>query len=391
MFTLADLYHALRREPPPRLAAGGIACTGLCHDSRILQPGEVFLALRTAQRDGHEFIPNAAAKGAAAILCQRPRPDVHIPQVRVRNPNDAAWKLAAYLVRQRPHLRVVAITGSYGKTTTKEAIAAVLAQRVAVCKSLGTENNEIGIPRTVARCAPADQVLVLEMGAQWRGEIASYCRRIRPHVSVVTAVGPVHLELFGSLDRVQQAKSELVRALPGSGTAILNGDDARVRQMRGQTRAHVVFYGSSGETSVSARDVTMLPDGRTQFEVVAGSLQGTLRTRVLGQAGVYAALAATAVGQLFGLSLAEIAAGLAEVGPAPGRLHVRQGRNGSILLDDAYNANRISGVLALETLTQLGGAANASPYSATCSSSASLPPRSTASWARPRRAMPTAW
>ena len=330
MFTLADLYHALRREPPPHLAADGIECSGLCHDSRILQPGEVFLALRTAQRDGHDFIPNAAAKGAAAVLCQRPRPDVRIPQVRVRNPNDAAWKLAAYLVRQRPNLRVVAITGSYGKTTTKEAIAAVLAQRFAVCKSLGTENNEIGIPRTVARCVPTDEALVLEMGAQWRGEIASYCRKIRPHVAVVTAVGPVHLELFGSLDRVQQAKSELVQALPASGTAILNGDDARVSEMSARTRARVAFYGTGEEMDVMAHNVRVLSDGWTEFDVETPTLAGALKTQILGQAGVYAALAATAVGQLFGLSLAEIAAGLAEVRPAPGRLHVRKGRNGSI-------------------------------------------------------------
>ena len=123
MFLLADLYRALHRQPPKSPEVAGVVCTGLCHDSRILQPGEVFLALRTDQRDGHAFIPDAAAKGAAAILCQRPLPDIRIPQIRVRNPNDAAWKLAAHLVRQRPDLRIVAVTGSYGKTTTKEAIA----------------------------------------------------------------------------------------------------------------------------------------------------------------------------------------------------------------------------------------------------------------------------
>ena len=354
MFLLADLYRALRREPPPGLEAADVTCTGLCHDSRILQPGEVFLALRTGQRDGHDFIPDAVAKGAAAILCQRPRADTGIPQIRVRNPNDAAWNLAAHLIRKRPALGIVAVTGSYGKTTTKEAIAAVLAERFAVCKTLGTENNEIGIPRTVARCNPADDVLVLEMGAQWRGEIAAYCRRIRPHIGVVTAVGPVHLELFGSLDVVRQAKGELVQALPARGTAVLNGDDARVRTMSARTRARVVFYGTSGESNVSARNVTLSPDGWTQCDVHIGDLKGRIKTRILGRAGVYAALAATAVGQVFGLSLTEIAAGLGRVRPAPGRLHARAGRNGSLLLDDAYNANRVSGILALETLAQLG-------------------------------------
>ncbi len=354
VFQLADLYRALRREPPPGLDAADIGCTGLCHDSRILQPGEVFLALRTGQRDGHAFIPDAAAKGAAAILCQRPRAGVGIPQIRVRNPNDAAWKLASYLIRKRPALRIVAVTGSYGKTTTKEAIAAVLAERFRVCKTLGTENNELGIPRTVARCHPADDVLVLEMGAQWRGEIAAYCRRVRPHVGVVTAVGPVHLELFGSLDVVRQAKGELAQALPASGAAVLNGDDARVRTMAARTRVRTIFYGTNGAADVSARNVTLLPDGWTQCDVRVGDRQGQVKTRILGQAGVYAALAAAAVGQVFGLSLAEIAAGLANVRPAPGRLHARTGRNGTILLDDAYNANRVSGILALETLAQLG-------------------------------------
>lgn len=354
MFLLADLYRALRRAPPPGLEAADVACTGLCHDTRILRPGEVFLALRTGQRDGHEFIPEAAAKGAAAILCQRPRAGVGIPQIRVRNPNDAAWKLASYLIRKRPALRIVAVTGSYGKTTTKEAIAAALAERFRVCKTLGTENNELGIPRTVARCQPDDDVLVLEMGAQWRGEIAAYCRRVRPHVGVVTAVGPVHLELFGSLDVVRQAKGELAQALPARGTAVLNGDDARVRTMSARTRARTIFYGADGAADVSARNVTLSPDGWTQCDVRVGDHQGQLRTRILGKAGVYAALAATAVGRVFGLSLAEIAAGLANVRPAPGRLHARDGRNGTILLDDAYNANRVSGILALETLAQLG-------------------------------------
>ena len=352
MFMLADLYRALRRAPPD--PAADIVCAGLCHDSRILRPGEVFLALRTGQRDGHAFIPDAAAKGAAAIVCQRPRDDVGIPQIRVRNPNDAAWKLAAYLVRQRPDLRIVAVTGSYGKTTTKEAIAAALAERFAVCKTLGTENNELGIPRTVARCKPDDDVLVLEMGAQWRGEIAAYCRWIRPHVGVVTAVGPVHLELFGSLDKVRQAKGELVQALPGRGTAVLNGDDSRVRGMAARTRAGVIYYGTGGETDVAACNATLLPDGWTRFDVSVGAEQGQLRTRILGKAGVYAALAAAAVGNVFGLGLAEIEAGLASVRPAPGRLHVRAGRSGTVLLDDAYNANRVSGILALESLSQLG-------------------------------------
>ena len=352
---LADLYRALRREPPQDPAVAGIACTGLSHDTRILQPGEVFLALRTEQRDGHEFIPDAAAKGAAAILCQRPLPEVSIPQIRVRNPNDAAWKLASYLVRQRSDMRIVAITGSYGKTTTKEAIATVLSDRFAVCRALGTENNEIGIPRTVARCLPEDEVLVLEMGAQWRGEIAGYCRRIRPHIGVVTAVGPVHLELFGSLDRVQHAKAELVQALPARGTAVLNGDDPRVKQMSATSRADVVAYGVEGMADVSAQNVKVLPDGWTQFDVQAGSDRGQLKTQVLGQAGVYAALAATAVGRTLGLTLDEIAKGLAKVRPAPGRLHVRQGHNGSVLLDDAYNANRVSATLALQSLAQLGG------------------------------------
>lgn len=355
MFLLADIYRALRRDPPPDQVVEGFACTGLSHDTRILQPGEVFLALRTGQRDGHDFIPDAVARGAAAILCQRPRPGVAIPQIRVRNPNDAAWKLAGYLVRRRSDLRIVAITGSYGKTTTKEMTATVLAERFAVCRALGTENNEIGIPRTVARCQPDDEVLVLEMGAQWRGEIAGYCRKIRPHVGVVTAVGPVHLELFGSLDRVQHAKAELVQALPARGTAILNGDDPRVRQMAAKTRADAVTYGTEGREDVSARDVKVLPDGWTQFDVHAGPEAGRMKTQVLGQAGVYAALAATAVGRAFGMTLAEIANGLAKVRPTPGRLHVRKGRNGSILLDDAYNANRVSATLALESLAQLGG------------------------------------
>ncbi len=354
MFFLADVYRALRRVPPPIPEAESVVCTGLCHDSRILQPGEVFLALRTDQRDGHAFIDDAVAKGAAAVLCQRPRPNVAVPQIRVRKPNDAAWKLAGYLVRQRPDLRIVAVTGSYGKTTTKEAIASVLAERFAVCRALGTENNEIGIPRTVARCAPEDEVLVLEMGAQWRGEIASYCRRIRPHIGVVTAVGPVHLELFGSIDVVQQAKAELVQALPARGKAVLNGDDSRVRQMSARTRSNVITYGVDGSTDVSAQNVSVLSDGRTQFEVLAGTQKGKVVTRILGQAGVYAALAATAVGCEYGLSLDEIAAGLAKVRPAPGRLHVRKGRNGSVLLDDAYNANRVSAVVALESLAQLG-------------------------------------
>ena len=322
MFFLADLYRALRRAPPPDVDASTV-CTGLSHDTRILQPGEVFLALRTDQRDGHAYMPEAADRGAAAILCQRPRADVAIPQIRVRQPNDAAWKLAAYLVRQRRAMRIVAVTGSYGKTTTKEAIAAVLAQRFAVCKALGTENNEIGIPRTVARSAPSDEALVLEMGAQWRGEIAGYCRKVRPHVGVVTAVGPVHLELFGSLDIVQQAKSELVRPLPARGAAVLNADDPRVRAMSARTRARVITYGMKVDADVTAGKVRSHGGGWTHFTIRDGGEEEPVKTRILGKAGVYATLAAAAVGRVYGLTLAEIAAGLAQVRPTPGRLHVR--------------------------------------------------------------------
>ena len=378
MTTLAEIIEILAPGRAPA-AAQRVAVASACVDSRLAAPGSLFVALPGERADGHAYVEAALRGGAVAALVQRPvdgvttldlRPEAGPPAadalpplaLRVADPLAALQRLAQARRAAQPALRVVGVTGSVGKTTAKEAIAGVLAQRYTTLKSAGNYNNEIGLPLTLMGLKAEHQRAVLEMGMYALGEIALLCRIARPQVGVVMNVLPVHLERLGSLERIADAKAELVEALPPDGLAVLYGDDPLVRAMTGRTRATALTFGLGPGNHVWADGVKSegLDGMRLVAHVAAENPLGLppgqhpLRTTLLGQHAALPALAAAAVGLAEGLTWDEIARGLAALRFGL-RLVPRAAIRGAMLLDDAYNASPTSVLAALDVLTALPG------------------------------------
>jgi UDP-N-acetylmuramoyl-tripeptide--D-alanyl-D-alanine ligase len=350
MFTREELLAAAGVAPHgPALPA---RFPGAAVDSRLVRPGDLFVALYGTQTDGHRFIPDAIAAGASAVLSAhryQPTDNTAIAQVTVSDPLEVLQDLARERLAHQTDLTVVGITGSSGKTSTKEAIAALLAGLAPTHKTPASFNTETGLPLTVLGLEPQHRYAVLEMGAQWVGEIAMLCRIAPPHIGVVTAVGPAHLQYFGSIEAVERGKSELVRALLEDGLAVLNADDERVRRMAGDTAAHVVTFGRARAADVRALRLSGDPLLGLRFTLAHGGAEERVRLRLPGGYAVYTALAAAAVALQCGLPLAAVAQGLSELRAPKRRGEIKPGVNGSTVVDDSYNANRqsVEGALAL--------------------------------------------
>ena len=326
-------------------------------DSRVVQPGELFVALPGERTDGHRYLPDAAARGAAAMLVTRPPDDVaalgDVTVVRVADALAALHAVAAGW-RSRFDPLVVGVTGSIAKTSTKEAIAAVLGTRLPTLKNEGNQNNEVGLPLTVLRLGPGHRAAVLEMGMYMGGEIADLAAIGRPMIGVVTAVQPVHLSRIGSLRAIERAKGELLEALPPGGTAILNADDPIVRRMAARTVARSMTYGFAGDADVAAESVESAGLDGMHFVLRASGVRRTLAIPGLGRMAVHNALAAAAVALAAGLDADAIAEGLARGWSTPHRSEVvRLGR--ITLVDDSYNASPGSVTAALDLLRGLPG------------------------------------
>lgn len=331
---------------PKRFAGGAV-------DSRLVRQGELFVALRGAQTDGHRFIGAAARAGAAAILCAEPSAEAAahgVPQLVVADPLDVLQRLAREHLRRQPYTRVIAVTGSNGKTSVKEASASLLGHLAPTLKTPGNLNTETGLPLSLLRLDPEHRFAVLEMGAQWVGEITTLCRVAPPDIAVVTVVGPEHLEFFGSLENVVEAEGEAVAALSAEGIAVLNDDDEAVRTMKTRTRAQVVTYGHQPAAMVRALRVQGDPLTGLGFTLSYDGQQARVRLHIPGQHAVTTALAAAAVALSCGMQVQEVAAGLSEIRPAKRRGEILRAVNGATLVDDSYNANRQSAEAALELL-----------------------------------------
>ena len=328
-------------------------------DSRAVRPGNLFVALPGERTDGHRFLAAAIEAGAAALLVREiGQADMEKARGRCSVVAVPDTLLALHAVaaawRARFSPLVVGVTGSVGKTSTKEAIATVLAERFATLKSEGNANNEIGLPLTVMRLRPEHEVAVLEMGMYVGGEIAQLAAIARPKIGVVTAVREVHLARIGSIDAVEKAKGELIEALPDDGVAVLNADDERVVRMGARTRARSITYGFGAHAEVRAEEVAGLGIEGMAFRLVGPDGSLDVRIPALGRHGVHNALAGAAVGLAAGLDLDLVAAGLSKGWQAPHRDQLLRAA-GVTILDDSYNASPTSMVAALELLSTLPG------------------------------------
>lgn len=321
-------------------------------DSRRAGPGGLFAAVAGEHADGHDFAAAAVAAGAVAVLATRPVP---VPSVLVPDVPAALAALARYVVDVLPAARVAGITGSSGKTSTKD-LAAQLAERLGpVTAPAGSFNNELGHPLTVLRADASTRYLVLELSARGIGHIAHLCRVAPPGYGVVLNVGRAHAGEFGGLDRVARAKGELAEALPADGVAILNADDRRVLAMAARTPARVVTFGLADPgAQVRAADVRLDDLGRPSFTLLTPEGSAPVTLRLHGAHNVPNALAAAALAGEFGLGLDGIADGLsAAVARSRWRMEVRQRADGVTVINDAYNANPESVRAAIEALAHL--------------------------------------
>jgi UDP-N-acetylmuramoyl-tripeptide--D-alanyl-D-alanine ligase len=325
--------------------------TGVAVDSRLVRPGDLFVALPGGRTDGSLFAAAALQAGAAATVAP-PGAVFTGPRVEVADPLAALAAVGA-AVRARAGARVIGVTGSAGKTTTKDLLAGVLATRLRVVANKASFNNEVGLPLTLARIEPDTQAVVVEMGARGPGHIAALARLARPDVGVVLNVGESHLGMFGSREAIAKAKGELVEALPAHGTAVLNADDPQVAAMADRTVAAVLRFGLGPAAAVRAEEVELDGEGRARFRLRTPGGTAAARLPAPGEHLVAGALAAAAAAHVLGLGPDEIAAGLAGARLSPMRMQVQRRADGLTVVNDAYNANPSSVAAALRTLAAL--------------------------------------
>jgi len=371
MLILADALEAITRDAV-RIANATAVITEAAIDSRQVIPGSLFVAIPGENVDGHDFIADAFKRGGSFALIQKEMPasfrtldlrtdlltesplDLSLPLcLRVDNTVAALQQIARFW-RRKLDLRVIGITGSVGKSTTKEMIAEVLGTRYRTLRSRGNLNNEIGLPLSILRLGSSYERAVLEMGFYVPGEIQFLCDIAQPQIGVVTNVGTVHAERAGSQEAIARGKSELIQSLPADGVAILNFDDPWVRRMEEKAKARVFFYGLSPESDLWADQIEGLGLDGIRFRL---HYQGeTVHSHVpmIGRHSVHTVLRAAAVGLNDGLTWQEIFEGLSH-GHAQLRLVAVRSKTGALILDDTYNASPESMLAALNLLDEMDG------------------------------------
>ncbi|MDO9301534.1 MAG: UDP-N-acetylmuramoyl-tripeptide--D-alanyl-D-alanine ligase, partial [Anaerolineales bacterium] len=369
MLTLADALEAITRNSV-RIETATAVITEAAIDSRQVIPGSLFVAIPGENVDGHDFIADAFKRGASFALTQKEMPDsfrtldlrdgrladspldLSTPLcLRVDNTISALQQIARFW-RRKLDLRVIGITGSVGKSTTKEMVAEVLGTRYRTLRSPGNLNNEIGLPLTILQLGSGYERAVLEMGFYVPGEIQFLCDIAQPHIGVVTNVGTVHAERAGSQEAIARGKSELIQALPSDGVAILNFDDPWVRKMEEKSKARVFFYGLSPEADLWADQIEGLGLDGIRFRLHYKGETVHSHVPMIGRHSVHTALRAAAVGLNDGLTWQEIFEGLAQ-GHAQLRLVAVRSKTGALILDDTYNASPESMLAALNLLDEM--------------------------------------
>ena len=348
-FMAADVARAVSGE----LVGSNAHLSGVSFDSRTISPGQLFVPI-IDQRDGHDFIEDAIKRGAGAYLTLR--------EPQGRTAIKVADTVAALLVLgtwgrarldEQLQQRVVAVTGSVGKTSTKDLVASALGVAFKTHANENSFNNDFGLPTTILNAPDETQALVLEMGMRGFGEISRLCAVANPRIGIVTAVASAHTERVGSIEGVARAKRELIEALPKSGTAILNHDDERVWAMRDATEATVLSYGASSQADVRMSSCTIDDRGCATASVVSPWGEVELKMQVAGRHMVQNALAAICVAGVLGVDLNLSAAAVSVAKISESRMQMRKLQNGVTVIDDSYNANPASMRAALETLASL--------------------------------------
>lgn len=343
-------------------AVGGAICagsasavvTGVSTDSRRIRKGELFIPLVGERFDGHDFIADAVSAGAAAFLTHK---DIHVPDgalaIRVPDTLKALQDLASFY-RGKFGLKVVAVTGSVGKTSTKDIIASVLGQKYRILKSPGNYNNQIGLPLTVLSFDSTYDIAVVEMGMSGFGEIRRLSQIIRPDIAVITNIGISHIEKLGSRQNILKAKLEITDGMPEDGILVLNGDDMMLSGVRENTRCRLKFFGMEDNLDVRAYDITSEGEEGVRFRVKLEDDTYEMRLPVPGVHNVYNALAAVTVGLELGVSPEAIRKGLQLFRPEKMRMNILHLDSGIRLIDDTYNASPQSVEAAVGVLKDLG-------------------------------------
>ena len=344
------------------IGKSNIRITGISTDSRTTKPGDLFCAIVGERTDGHDHLSQAKENGAVAFLTSR---EVNGNQVIAPASSSeldcvifALGKLATHIRNLMTNVEVIGVTGSSGKTSTKDMIGQVLAHAGATHAPIGSPNNELGLPLTVLDAPPGIRYLVAEMGMRGLNHISLLCDIARPTIGVVTNVGQAHIGEVGSIEGIAKAKSELVQSLTDSDVAILNADDSRVLAMRNLTKATVFTYGLSDQADIQAQNLELTSNGNYKFDLVYRGYRTSASIPILGEHNVMNALAAAAVGIAVGMELSQIVEALAGLHQlSKWRMEVHNLPGDITIINDAYNANPESMAAALDTLRKIPGRA----------------------------------
>ncbi|MEH3022793.1 MAG: UDP-N-acetylmuramoyl-tripeptide--D-alanyl-D-alanine ligase [Pseudomonas oryzihabitans] len=350
-FTLTEVAEALTGN----LLGADALFAGVGTDSRKAVAGQLFVALTGPRFDGHAYLADVAAQGAAAALVERAVPEVQLPQLVVADTRLALGRLGAFN-RDLFQGRLAAVTGSSGKTTVKELLAAILRQQGATLATQGNLNNELGAPLTLLQLAAEHAFGVIELGASHVGDIAYTVSLTRPDVVIITNAGQAHVGEFGGVDRIVEAKGEIIEGVGEGGTVVLNRDDAAFDtwQRRAAGR-RVVAFGLDARADVRATDVSLDSQGRPSFLLHVPQGEARITLQLLGAHNVGNALAAAAAALSLGLDLPTVARGLAAAAPVQGRTLTRTSQRGAQVIDDSYNANPASVKAGIDLLAALPG------------------------------------
>ncbi len=323
-------------------------------DTRTLQPGDLFFAIKGDARDGHDFIFEAEKAGAAAIVVNHDVQTI-LPKIIVTDSRKALFDLTKFY-RESSAIPFVAITGSCGKTTTRALLENILKQRGPVLASQKSFNNDLGVPLTMGRLKPEDQFAVFEIGANHVGEIAGLTKLVRPNVAVITMVAPVHVEGFGCLENIAKAKAEIFDGLTENGIAVINQDDGFADYFKNLNKNNrIITFGVNHKSDVMAKNIICNAQSKIQFELVIPGESTEINLPLIGAHNITNALAAAACAAALGIPIVKIKAGLETAVPVEHRLIEQKGFAGATIIDDSYNANPTSVRAAIQILTKRPG------------------------------------